>query len=393
MPTNPKAAALISSDLAFYIHWPFCLSKCPYCDFNSHVREHIDESRWRDALIREIDSVAETAPGQRIASIFFGGGTPSLMTPGTVEALLDRIAFHWPIPPDAEITLEANPTSVERGRLADIRSAGVNRVSLGVQALDDDALAFLGRGHSAAEALAAVAEAARLFDRYSFDLIYGRPEQDVAAWIDELTRALQHTQDHLSVYQLTLEQGTPFHALWRRGKLKPLDEDTAAALFEATQETLELAGLPAYEISNHAAPGAESQHNFIYWRYGDYAGIGPGAQGRMTIDGKKTATQRIRSPEAWLKQVEASGDGAETPETLSTETQIAEAMLMGLRLAEGVPETRIQAICGQGFDATFETARLESLIENDYIVRTADRIKTTPAGRTRLDAVIAHLLG
>jgi len=377
---------------ALYIHWPFCLSKCPYCDFNSHVRETIDESRWRDALLRELDHVASLTPGQDIVSIFFGGGTPSLMAPATVAALLDRIAHHWTLDPGIEITLEANPTSVETARLAEIRAAGVNRVSLGVQALEDSALKFLGRGHNAEEALKAVHTAARLFDRYSFDLIYGRPGQTPAEWTNELRRAMSHISDHLSVYQLTLEPGTPFHALWRRGKLDPLGEEAAATLFDATQEVLEAASLPAYEISNHAVPGAESQHNLVYWRYGDYAGIGPGAHGRMKIDGTRFATQRIRNPEKWLTQVEARGDGGEEPEALDGDTQLAEIMLMGLRLAEGVSESRLRAVCGHNFDSAFQGSRLDALIRNDLVVRTGDSIRTTAAGRLRLDAVIAHLL-
>jgi len=377
---------------ALYIHWPFCLSKCPYCDFNSHVRETIDEARWRVALLRELDSVAALTPGRTVASIFFGGGTPSLMAPATVAALLDRVAGHWGLAPDVEITLEANPTSVETARLAEIRAGGVNRVSLGVQALDDTALQFLGRGHSAAEALNAVRTAASLFDRYSFDLIYGRPEQTVADWAGELHEALCHIGDHLSVYQLTLEPGTPFHTLWRRGKLDPLDEDVAATLFEATQDKLEAAGLPAYEISNHAAPGAASHHNLNYWRYGDYAGIGPGAHGRLTLDGAKVATQRIRNPEAWLGQVEARGNGGEVDEPLDVDTQFSEMMLMGLRLAEGVPIARICNFHGRGLDDAFDPVRLEFLIRNEFLEQTGGSLRTTAAGRTRLDAVIAHLL-
>lgn len=288
--------------------------------------------------------------------------------------------------------MEANPTSVETARLAAIRDAGVNRVSLGVQALDDQALQFLGRGHNATEALDAVHTAARLFDRYSFDLIYGRPDQTPIDWTAELREALTHAGDHLSVYQLTLEPGTPFHALWRRGKLDPLDEESAAVLFEATQEVLTAAGMPAYEISNHAAPGAESRHNLIYWRYGDYAGIGPGAHGRLTLDDEKIATQRIRSPEAWLTAVEARGEGSEAPEILNAETQFAEMMLMGLRLDEGIPEDRIRALSGRGFDTAFDAARLGTLIRNGLLARTGDRLHTTPAGRLRLDAVLGHLL-
>lgn len=378
--------------LALYIHWPFCLSKCPYCDFNSHVRENIDEAHWRAALLTELDSTAREMSGRTITSIFFGGGTPSLMNPATVAALLDRAAKHWKLAPDAEITLEANPTSVEQARLADIRAAGVNRVSLGVQALDDQALKFLGRGHSAAEALAAVDTAARLFDRFSFDLIYGRPEQTVDGWSAELRRALTWSADHISVYQLTLEAGTPFHALWRQGRLTPLEEDAAAALYEVTQEILEAAGMPAYEVSNHAMPGGESRHNLTYWRYGDYAGIGPGAHGRLTLDGRRIGTQRVRSPDAWLRQIDETGDGMESQEPLDPGAQLDEAMLMGLRLAEGIPETRLRGIVGRGFDDAFDPARLSALIEGGFLDREGGWLRATPAGRTRLNAVIAHLM-
>ena len=378
--------------LALYIHWPFCLSKCPYCDFNSHVRDSIDEAHWRTALLTELDSAARELPGRTITSIFFGGGTPSLMNPATVAALLERAAKHWVLAPDAEITLEANPTSVEQARLADIRAAGVNRVSLGVQALDDRALKFLGRGHSATEALAAVETAARLFDRFSFDLIYGRPEQTIAGWSEELRRALAWSADHISVYQLTLEAGTPFHDLWRQGRLTPLEEDSAAALYEVTQEILEAAGMPAYEVSNHARPGGESRHNLTYWRYGDYAGIGPGAHGRLTLDGQRVGTQRVRNPDAWLRQVDETGEGMESRDRLDPDTQLDEAVLMGLRLAEGIPESRLRGITGRGFDESFHPARLAALIEGGFLVRDRGWMRATPAGRTRLNAVIAHLM-
>ena len=269
-----------SRGFGLYVHWPFCLSKCPYCDFNSHVRDGVDHGRWRAALLAELDHYGAATAGRRLTSIFFGGGTPSLMDPGTVGAVIARAGLHWRPAGDIEITLEANPTSVEAERLADFRDAGVNRVSLGVQSLDDDALRFLGRGHSAAEALRAVDLAAGLFARTSFDLIYARPGQDVAAWQRELDRALAHAGDHLSVYQLTIEPGTAFHQAHRRGDLAVPSGDAAAALYEATQVALDAAGLPAYEISNHAAPGAACRHNLTYWRYGDYAGIGPGAHGR-----------------------------------------------------------------------------------------------------------------
>jgi len=381
------------TDLALYIHWPFCLSKCPYCDFNSHVRDAIDGPRWRAALLRELDDTAQALPGRRVTSIFFGGGTPSLMEPATVAALLDRAAAHWPFAENVEITLEANPTSVERERLEAIRDAGVNRLSLGVQALDNLALAFLGREHDVTDALAAVETASRLFERISFDLIYGRPDQSIADWRAELRRALTHARGHISVYQLTLEAGTPFHALWRRGKLAALDEDMAAGLYEATQEILDAAGMPAYEVSNHATPGAESRHNLTYWRYGDYAGIGPGAHGRLTVNGVRRATQRIRSPEAWLAAVEKNGAGLESETVLDADTQLSEIMLMGLRLSEGVAETRLLDATGGGFEAAFDAERLTALIEGGFLVRSKSHLKTTAAGRARLDSVIAHLLG
>src|SRR5579863_145353 len=270
------------SELALYIHWPFCTSKCPYCDFNSHVRERIDEARWRNALLRELDRAAETLAGRRVASVFFGGGTPSLMAPQTAAALIERIATHWGLDDRTEITLEANPTSVEASRFAELRAAGVNRVSLGVQALDDGALKFLGRGHNAGEARGAVALAARLFPRFSFDLIYARPGQTLAAWRDELSAALAMAGNHLSLYQLTIEAGTAFATAYARGDFRLPDEETQAALYEVTQEALAAAGLPAYEISNHARPGEECRHNLVYWRYQDYLGIGPGAHGRLT---------------------------------------------------------------------------------------------------------------
>ena len=298
-----------TGDFALYVHWPFCLSKCPYCDFNSHVRESINQDRWRAALLREVDHAAEReAPGfGPLTSIFFGGGTPSLMEPATAAAVIGRAAERWGLAPDVEITLEANPTSVETGRLADFRAAGVNRVSLGVQALDDDALKALGRAHGAAEALEAVRIARRLFARTSFDLIYARPGQTPSMWRDELRRALAEAGEHLSLYQLTIEPGTAFHTQHRRGELAIPDENDAAILYEITQNIMSEAGLPAYEISNHAAPGAESRHNLVYWRYGDYAGIGPGAHGRITRAGHTTAYRRQRAPERWLRSRRSSG--------------------------------------------------------------------------------------
>ena len=377
--------------LALYIHWPFCLSKCPYCDFNSHVADAIDNDRWRAALLRELDHAADTLPGRVVTSVFFGGGTPSLMAPGTAAALLDRVAERWAVD-DAEITLEANPTSVEAGRLADFRAAGVNRVSLGVQALDDDALKFLGRGHDASEAVAAVELAARLFPRWSIDLIYARPGQGVAAWRAELSRALDLVGDHISVYQLTIERGTPFFAAHRDGVFDLPDQDGGRALYDETQTVLAEAGLPAYEISNHARRGSESRHNLAYWRYRDYAGIGPGAHGRVTVDGALFATERLRAPEAWLAAVEADGHGTRVNEPVGPARRAEEMLMMGLRLDEGVDRAAFERRAGQPLDNALDreaAARLATagLIEND-----SAGLRLTAAGRPVLDAILAALI-
>ncbi len=303
-----------------YVHWPFCLSKCPYCDFNSHVRHAaIDEARFVRAFTAEIAATAARVPGRTVSSIFFGGGTPSLMQPATVGAILDAIGKHWTVAPDAEVTLEANPSSVEAARFRGYRAAGVNRVSLGVQALDDVALKELGRLHNAREALDAVAIARSTFERYSFDLIYARPRQTPQDWAAELKRALAQAGEHLSLYQLTIEQDTPFFALHAAGKLVTPDDDTARALYDVTQEVCAAAGLPAYEISNHARPGAECRHNLVYWRAHEYAGIGPGAHGRLDIGGERRATATEKRPESWLMRVEASGHGVITDDVLTRE--------------------------------------------------------------------------
>jgi oxygen-independent coproporphyrinogen-3 oxidase len=377
---------------ALYIHWPFCLSKCPYCDFNSHVRDSIDQDRWRAALLADLDRAAADGEARAITSIFFGGGTPSLMDPRTVAAAIERTAARWTLAPDAEITLEANPTSVEAARLADYRAAGVNRVSLGIQALDDDALRFLGREHSADEALAALDAARRLFDRFSFDLIYGRPGQTETAWRAELARALTLAGDHLSLYQLTLEPRTAFYRRAKAGEALILDEDGTAALYEITQAMLDDAGLPAYEVSNHARPGAESRHNLTYWRYGDYIGVGPGAHGRVTTGGAKAATQRIRSPEAWLDAIEQGEDALADRTALTSGEQMTEALMMGLRLAEGVPWARLRAIGGDAADRLIDPRRVEDLVEEGFLDPAPDRLRATAAGRERLDALLGHLL-
>jgi putative oxygen-independent coproporphyrinogen III oxidase len=372
-----------------YVHWPFCLSKCPYCDFNSHVRHTaIDEERFARAFAREIESTAARVPGREVSSIFLGGGTPSLMRPATVGAILDVIGKHWRVADDAEVTLEANPTSVEATRFAGYRTAGVNRVSLGVQALDDTSLKELGRLHTAREALDAVAIARRAFERYSFDLIYARPDQTPAMWADELKLAITEAAEHLSLYQLTIEEGTPFFGLHAAGKLKTPDEATARALYDVTQEVCAAQGLPAYEISNHARQGAECRHNLVYWRGEEYAGIGPGAHGRLDIGGVRHAIATEKRPESWLMRVEAKGDGIVTDDLLNSEERADEFLLMGLRLAEGIDPKRYAALSGRALDPH----RIAVLREEGAIaVDESGRLRVTQAGFPVLDAVVADL--
>jgi oxygen-independent coproporphyrinogen-3 oxidase len=388
----PAAEAADDAGFGLYVHWPFCLSKCPYCDFNSHVRAAVDHARWRAALLREIDHYAVDTAGRQLTSIFFGGGTPSLMEAATVAAVIERAGRHWPFVRDIEITLEANPTSVEAARFAAFRSAGVNRVSLGVQALNDADLKFLGRHHNAAEARAAIAIARRNFERYSFDLIYARPGQTAPAWTAELAEAVGLAGDHLSVYQLTIEPETVFGAAYRRGELQTPGEDEAGALFELTQDLLDAAGLPAYEISNHARPGGESRHNLTYWRYGDYVGIGPGAHGRLTIGGNKIATRQHRAPEAWLAAVETVGHATRQRDPVAADDRLAELIMMGLRTVAGVPRSRVAAECGRPFDAVFDAARLRRLIDGGFLLLDEAGLRATAAGRQRLNAVIGDLL-
>jgi oxygen-independent coproporphyrinogen-3 oxidase len=372
-----------------YVHWPFCLSKCPYCDFNSHVRHAaIDEDRFARAFAREIATTAARVPDREVRSIFLGGGTPSLMQPQTVGAILDAIGKHWHVTPDAEVTLEANPTSVEATRFAGYRAAGVNRVSLGVQALNDVSLKELGRLHSAREALDAVAIARKSFDRYSFDLIYARPGQTPDMWADELKLAIEEAAEHLSLYQLTIEEGTPFFGLHAAGKLRTPDEATARALYDVTQEVCARHDLPAYEISNHAREGAECRHNLVYWRGQEYAGIGPGAHGRLDIAGIRHATATEKRPEAWLMRVEANGHGVVTDDVLNREERADEFLLMGLRLREGIDPERYLALSGRALDPR----RIAVLREEGAITVEADgRLRVTQAGFPVLDAVVADL--
>ena len=372
-----------------YIHWPFCLSKCPYCDFNSHVRhERVDEARFVRAYEQEIATTAARIPGHVVSSIFFGGGTPSLMAPSSVAAILDAIGKHWTVAADAEVTLEANPTSVEASRFRDCRAAGVNRVSLGVQALDDRALKELGRLHSAREALDAVAVARAVFERYSFDLIYARPEQTPESWAAELDRALAEAAEHLSLYQLTIEPDTPFFALHKAGKLKIPDSDLARKLYDTTQAILSARGFPAYEISNHARPGAECRHNLVYWRGHEYAGIGPGAHGRLDIGERRFATATEKRPEAWLMRVESLGHGLIVDEKLTAEERADEFLLMGLRLAEGIDPARYRAIAGRALDQRrIDILRAEGAVETTA----GGHLRVTQACFPLLDAVVADL--
>ena len=372
-----------------YVHWPFCAAKCPYCDFNSHVRrEPPDQARFAAAFAREIATTADRAPGRTVSSIFLGGGTPSLMEPATVGAILEGIARHWSVAPDAEITMEANPSSVEAERFRGYRAAGVNRVSLGVQALSDVDLRFLGRLHNAEEAFRAIEIARATFPRLSFDLIYARPNQTPAAWGEELKAALARAADHLSLYQLTIEDGTPFAALHRAGKLAIPDDDRAAELYRVTQEVTEAAGMPAYEISNHARPDAECRHNLVYWRYHEYAGIGPGAHGRLRLHDGRHATAAELGPEAWLARVKSRGDGLVVDDILTEEEEGDEMLLMGLRLAEGIDVARYEALAGR----TLDEAQLADLVAHGMVERTGGgRVRATRAGFFVLDAVVADL--
>jgi putative oxygen-independent coproporphyrinogen III oxidase len=378
---------------AVYLHWPFCRSKCPYCDFNSHVRERIDQARWRRALLAELDHYAAETPGRRATSVFFGGGTPSLMEPATVAALIERIDRHWPLAADAEITLEANPTSVEAANFAALAAAGVNRVSLGIQALDDAALKFLGREHSAAEALAALDLARQNFPRFSFDLIYARPGQDESSWAAELERAIGLAGEHLSVYQLTIEENTAFAGAHRRGDFALPPEDLAARLYELTQARLAAAGLPAYEISNHARPGSECRHNLVYWQGGDYVGVGPGAHGRLTIGGERYATRQHRAPEPWLALVESDGHGTRERRPIPRDERRDELLMMGLRLAAGVARDRFRTVVGAPLEKAVSARSLATLIDGGFLVLDDVGLRATAEGLQRLNLILPRLIG
>ncbi|MBA3729868.1 MAG: coproporphyrinogen III oxidase [Sphingomonas sp.] len=374
-----------SAPLALYVHWPFCVSKCPYCDFNSHVRDTVDHDAWRDALLTDLAHEAALLPDHSLTSIFFGGGTPSLMDPHTVEAIITAAHRHWRVADDVEITLEANPNSAEAARFADLASAGVNRISLGLQSFDDDSLAFLGRAHSANEGLAALAAAQGAVDRVSFDLIYALPGDDEARWAASLDRALALGTEHLSLYQLTIEPGTRFATMVAKGEFDPLGSDLSATLFELTQSRTAAAGLPAYEISNHARPGAESRHNLAYWRYRDYAGVGPGAHGRRS--GLRTV--RHKKPENFLSGVARNGHGLVEEEVLAREEAANEALVMGLRLAEGIDPVALAARLG--VDRLVDEPAVGRMIGHGLLSRDGPILRTTPAGRLLLDSILVEI--
>ncbi|EKF20040.1 radical SAM family heme chaperone HemW [Nitratireductor pacificus] len=372
-----------------YLHWPFCAAKCPYCDFNSHVRHQpVDQPRFAAAFRREMATMRERTGPRTVTSIFLGGGTPSLMEPGTVGGLLDAVAEHWDVPDGIEVTLEANPSSVEADRFRGYRAAGVNRVSLGVQALNDRDLKFLGRRHNVAEALKAIELARSTFPRLSFDLIYARPGQDEAAWAAELEQAIDHAADHLSLYQLTIEDGTRFQLLHEAGKFVMPDADHAARLYEITHAVTEARGLPAYEISNHARPGAESRHNLVYWRYGEYVGVGPGAHGRFVQDGRRHVTFTEKMPEGWLDLVEAKGHGVTGGEILTRSEEADELLLMGLRLTEGIDLPRYEALSGRPLSGR----RIMDLQDEGLVEPIGNtHLRATARGMIVLDAVVADL--
>ena len=386
-----QAGIEIAGGFGLYVHWPFCVSKCPYCDFNSHVADTVDPAAWQRSLLAELDYYGIKTKGRRLDSVFFGGGTPSLMPPAIAGALLDALAGYWSLAPDLEITLEANPSSVEAQKFVDFRAAGVNRVSVGVQSLDNDALRFLGRAHSATDAIQAITIAERTFERTSFDLIYALPGQSRAAWSGQLATALARNPGHLSLYQLTIERGTPFFSDHRNGAFFLPEEDLAADLYELTGEMTEKAGLPAYEVSNHAAIGQESRHNLTYWRGGDYVGIGPGAHGRLTIDGKRLQTEQIPGPANWLSAVAEKGNATRLSATVSDTEQIEEFLLMGLRLAAGIDRDLFARITGRALDDCIDQAQLPALEAAGLVVADAQGLRATAAGLQRLNAIIAAI--
>lgn len=381
-----------ADQMGVYIHWPFCAAKCPYCDFNSHVRERVDQSVWADAYIKALEYYANIVPEKQVVSIFFGGGTPSLMHPETVERIIDSVQRLWPVVNDLEITLEANPTSVEIDKFKGFRAAGVNRISLGVQAMNDTDLKFLGREHSVAEALKAIDIARECFDRYSFDLIYARPNQSLSDWEKELNEAVKHANGHLSLYQLTIERNTPFYMRASRGEFSIPDDVKGAEFYHLTQDVLESAGLPAYEVSNHAAGGNECRHNLVYWYMADYIGVGAGAHGRFVMGDQKYASRDHAAPEIWLERVNARCHGSHDFEKLTSEDRFFESVMMGLRLRDGMSIKRAESLSGHSFDDMVDMNNLQVAINEGWIIRDDDIIKLSREGMLRLNALIPYLL-
>ena len=383
---------MIPGGFGLYVHWPFCLSKCPYCDFNSHLADEIDQVPWRRNLLAELDHYGSKTKGRKLDSVFFGGGTPSLMPPGTVAALLNSLGDYWQVSNSVEITLEANPTSVEAEKFADFRAAGVNRVSIGVQSLSDDALRFLGRGHSAREARQAISVAEQFFECFSFDLIYALPGQSMADWEGHLTEALAMAGDHLSLYQLTVEKGTPFYSDQRNGLLALPEDDLAAGMYEKTAEITSKLGLPAYEVSNHAQIGFECRHNLIYWQGGDYVGIGPGAHGRLTLDGETVRTEQIPGPENWLAAVSKNGHATRISAVVSKRERYEELIMTGLRLTGGIEAARFEAQTGVPLVDGVNRNQLAALQQANLIHWDETALAATPAGMLRLNALISAIL-
>lgn len=382
----------MSGKTGLYFHWPFCLAKCPYCDFNVHVQEGVDQARWGQAYCASLTHYAETLNRPLITSVFFGGGTPSLMEPQTIEKILEHVHREFPCANNLEVTLEANPTSIENEKFAAFHQAGINRVSIGVQALNDQDLQFLGRKHSVQEAVQAIEIARKNFTRFSFDLIYARPNQTLENWEEELKRAVDLVGGHLSLYQLTIERSTPFYFDYVQKKFTMPGEDLAADFYHLTQDVLSASGLPAYEVSNHAAPGQESAHNLTYWHYDDYIGIGPGAHGRLTINGKKFATREHQAPEIWLQRVESSGSGAHPYTRLSADDRAAEALMMGLRLHEGLAFAHLEAQGERSWQDILDTGRLDELRAQNWLDYDAEHLWLHREGMLRLNAIIPYIL-
>jgi oxygen-independent coproporphyrinogen-3 oxidase len=382
--------------LGIYFHWPFCLSKCPYCDFNTHISNDVDHARWAAAYVRSLEHYAEFLKNRTVGSVFFGGGTPSLMAPETAAAVIDKIHTLWPVSKNVEITLEANPTSVETNKLEAFSKSGINRVSLGVQSLNDSDLKFLGRQHSAKDAIKAIDLARRVFDRVSFDLIYARPGQTLQSWEDELIKATDFADGHLSLYQLTIERNTPFYFDHEQKLFSVPNEDDAARFYNLTQDILEARGLPGYEVSNHASAGQESRHNLVYWRAQDYIGIGPGAHGRITQNGSKYATRDHHAPEVWLARVEADGHGAHPYEALDGRNRFLEALMMGLRLREGLPVARLNDACGGDWRSYIDDVKMQKVQDAGWLSLTEsgarESLQLSREGMLRINALIPYIL-